>query len=116
MLKLIGKLPVAVNTFRFRFVNRSYEHDTFILISSGFGINNTQFTVLGIMMSHENSHHFTCTGNLTGMRYRCREPAVHSVIFGLSRSVRIHLKQGLRPYLTAVIIVPTSVNYTTVIK
>ena len=116
MLELVGKLSVAIYTLCLGFAHRSNKHDTFILISSGFGINNTQFTVLGIMMSHENSHHFTCTGNLTGMRYRCREPAVHSVIFGLSCSVRIHLEQGLRPYLTAVIIVPTSVNYPTIVK
>ena len=116
MLKLIGKLPVAVNTLRFRFVNRSYEHDTFILIASGFGIYNTQFAMLRSMMPHKNSHQLTSAGDLADLRHRCREPAVHSVIFCLPCSIGIHLEKRLRPYLPAVIVIPTSINHTTVIQ
>ena len=116
MLKLIGKLPIAVNTFRFRFVNRSYEHDTFILITSGFGIYNTQFTMLRSMVSHKNSHQLTSARDLTNLCHCCREPAIHSVIFRLPCSIGIHLEQRLRPYLPAVIVIPTSINHTTVIQ
>ena len=43
---LISKLSVAVDTFCFGLAKRSYEHRSFILVTSGFGIDNTQFTML----------------------------------------------------------------------
>ncbi len=116
MLVLISKLSVAVDTFCFGLAKRSYEHRSFILVTSGFGIDNTQFTMLRSMMSHKYSHHFTSTGNLAGLCHRRREPAVHTVIFRLSCSIRIHLEQRLCPYLSAVVIIPTGINDTTVIE
>ena len=116
MLELIGKLSITVNAFRFRFMNRSYEHNTFILITPGFGIYNTQFAMLRSMVTHKNCHQLTSAGNLANLCHRCREPAVHSVIFSLSCSIGIHLEQRLCPYLATVIVIPTSIDHPTVIQ
>ena len=116
MLELIGKLSITVNTFRFRLMYRSYEHNTFILITSGFRIYDTQFAMLRSMVTHKNSHQLTSTGNLTNLCHRCRKPAIHSVIFSLSCSIGIHLEQRLRPYLAAVIVIPASIDHPTIIQ
>ena len=67
-------------------------------------------------MSHKNSHQLTSAGDLADLCHRCREPAVHSIIFCLPCSIGIHLEKRLRPYLPAVIVIPTSINHTTVIQ
>ena len=72
--------------------------------------------MLRSMMPHKNSHQLTSAGDLANLCHRCREPAVHSVIFRLPCSIGIHLEKRLRPNLPAVIVIPTSINHTAVIQ
>ncbi len=116
ILKEFTVLAVVIDALGFGRPNRSNKLSTGIFLASFGRIEDAEFAGLGGVMTGEDRHYFFSAGNAAGMADCRGEPGIVFVEFGLGGAIGIHLKQGLREHLTAIVVVPAHVNDPAIIE
>ena len=109
-------LAIGIDAFRLGLTLRRHELHALIFIATECRVDHREFAGLRGVVAAEDGQHLARAGDAAGVGDGGGKPRAVGIKPGLATAVGVHLKQGLREHLAAVVVIPAGVDDPAVVQ